>query len=95
MKPDNPPGPAAPPRLHPVSLLIGLILMLAGSLYPPLMAGAGGRADHRLLLLLLWAMSAGIVRGVGFQPRAWLWRLLFSAAAMWLALAAAVLYRLS
>lgn len=95
MKPTDQTLPVAPPRLHPVSLLVGLILMLAGSLYPPLMASADGRADHRLLLLLLWAMSAGFVHGVGFQPRTRLWRLVFSATAMWLALAAALLYRLS
>ena len=36
------------------------------------------------------AMSAGFVRGVGFIPRWWLWRWLFSGwtCALWLVLAA-------
>ena len=45
--------------------------MVGGTLYPPLMADAAGRADHGLAMALFWAMSAGFVRGVGFVPRRW------------------------
>ena len=31
-----------------------------------------------LAMALFWAMSAGFVRGVGFVPRLWVWRALFS-----------------
>lgn len=60
------------------SLLVAAAIMLAGSVYPLLFAGADGKADHGLAMALFWAMSAGFVRGVGFMPRAWIWRLLFS-----------------
>ena len=69
---------AASPRLHGSSLAVGLVIMVAGTLYPPLMADAAGQADHALAMALFWAMSAGFVRGVGFVPRLWLWRWLFS-----------------
>ena len=78
----------ARPGLHGPSLLLGVALMLAGSVYPPLMTDAQGRADHGLAMLLLWAMCAGLVRGVGFVPRFWLWRGLFSGWSSLLALLA-------
>jgi predicted membrane protein len=58
-----------------------------------LMANASGRADHRLAMLLCWAMSAGFIRGVGFVPRAALWRWLFSSWACALALGLALAAR--
>lgn len=70
----RPPGAA----VHLPSLLVALAIMLGGSIYPLLFAGADGRADHGLALALFWAMSAGFVRGVGFVPRARVWRWLFS-----------------
>ena len=68
----------APARIHLPCLLAGLLIMLVGTLYPPLMTDAAGQADHRLALALLCAMSAGFVRGVGFVPHKLLWRVLFS-----------------
>lgn len=70
--------PAAPARVHLPSLLAALAIMLGGSVYPLLFADAQGRADHGLALALFWAMSAGLVRGVGFVPRFPVWRWLFS-----------------
>jgi len=70
--------PAPPPRVHLPSLAVALVIMVGGTLYPPLMADAAGRADHALATALFWAMSAGFVRGVGFMPRARAWRWLFS-----------------
>lgn len=69
---------AAPARVHLPSLLVALAIMLGGSVYPLLFADAQGRADHGLALALFWAMSAGLVRGVGFVPRFPVWRWLFS-----------------
>ncbi|MGQ9723828.1 MAG: cyd operon YbgE family protein [Tepidimonas sp.] len=82
--------------LHWPSLLVGLAIMIGGSIYPLIFARTqegNAHADHVLALLLFWAMSAGIVRGVGFIPRARLWRWLFSGAACALALALAALRR--
>lgn len=64
--------------MHLPSLSVALVIMLAGSLYPPLMANPAGKADHALAMALFWAMSAGFVRGVGFVPAWWGWRGLFS-----------------
>lgn len=87
--------PAAPSQptaaLHLPSLFTALALMLAGTLYPPLMTDATGRADHPLALLLFWSMSAGFVRGVGFVPRAAPWRWLLGGWACCLALGLAAL----
>lgn len=78
---ESDPAHAAPasPGLHLPALAVGLAIMLGGTVYPPLMADAAGKADHTLAMLLFWAMSAGFVRGVGFVPRAAAWRWLFSA----------------
>lgn len=80
----------APPttRLHWPSLLVGLAIMLGGTAYPPLMANASGKADHTLASLFMLAMAAGFVRGVGFVPRWWGWRWLFSG---WMCMAALAL----
>lgn len=63
--------------VHLPSLLVAVIIMLVGSVYPLLFAGPDGKADHGLATALFWGMSAGFVRGVGFVPRAWAWRLFF------------------
>ena len=75
-------------RLHPLSLLIGIAIMLVCTLYPPLMASPDGKADHGLATALFVAMSVAFVRGVGFVPRARIWRWLFSG---WTCCAALVL----
>jgi predicted membrane protein len=80
-------------RLQWPSLATALAIMLAGTLYPPLLANAAGQADHGLASLWLLAMSAGFVRGVGFVPRFVLWRLLFSGWTCALALLAALALR--
>ncbi len=85
--PASAPGTAA--RVHLLSLTVALAIMLVGSIYPLLFADAQGRADHSLTMALFWAMSAGLVRGVGFVPRWWLWRCLFSGWACAAALALA------
>ncbi len=71
------PAPATS-RVHLPSLLAALAIMLVGSIYPLLFADAAGKADHGLAMALFWAMSAGLVRGVGFVPRFGVWRWLFS-----------------
>lgn len=70
-------------------LAVALLIMLGGTLYPPLLVRADGRADHTLALALFWAMSAGFVRGMGFVPKAQIFRWLLSAGACALALALA------
>ena len=93
MVPAAPPAPAAP-RIQWPSLAAALVIMVAGTLYPPLMADAAGKADHNLAMALFWAMSAGFVRGVGFVPQRLVWRVLFSGWSCTAALALAVVLKL-
>lgn len=68
----------SPTQIHLPSLLIALSIMLAGTVYPLLFARQDGSANHGLAFALFWAMSAGLVRGVGFIPRALIWKILWS-----------------
>lgn len=72
------PAAPPPPAIHLPSLFVGLAIMVGGTVYPLAFARADGSADHNLAYALFWAMSAGIVRGVGFIPRARVWRFFFS-----------------
>jgi predicted membrane protein len=83
----------APTPMHLPSLAVGWVIMVGGTVNPLLMANADGRADHRLAMLLLWAMSAGFIRGVGFVPSGIAWRWLFSGWACALALSLAAVAR--
>ncbi|MEN2397510.1 cyd operon YbgE family protein [Pseudomonas halotolerans] len=65
-------------QLHVLSLTIAVAIMLACTLYPPLMEAPDGKADHALATALFAAMSVAFVRGVGFIPRRLIWRWLFS-----------------
>ena len=64
--------------VHWPSLMVALLIALTGSIYPLAFARANGSVDHVFAVALLWGMSAGLVRGVGFKPRALGWKLLFS-----------------
>lgn len=85
--------PTSAPSVHGPSLIVALLIMAGGTLYPPLMADGTGKADHSLAMALFWAMSAGFIRGVGFVPRFWRWRWLFSGWACALGLLVASLFK--
>lgn len=72
------PSTSTPSRIHVPSLAVAVAIMLACTLYPPMMTDPSGKADHGLATALFMAMSAGFVRGVGFIPRTPVWRWLFS-----------------
>ena len=75
------PGVATPPpssHIQVPSLVIALVIMLACTLYPPMMVSADGKPDHALATALFVAMSVAFVRGVGFVPRMLVWRWLLS-----------------
>ncbi|MDR3368524.1 MAG: cyd operon YbgE family protein [Rhodoferax sp.] len=82
------PAEASAPKLRPFSLLVALAIMIGGSIDPFVFARPDGSADHGFATLIFWAMSAGLVNGVGFVPRWPLWRWLFSG---WACLAALTL----
>ena len=68
-------------RMALLPLLAAIAIMLALSIRPDVLADAQGPANHGAAALACWAMAAGFVRGVGFVPRFWLWRGLFSSLA--------------
>ena len=64
----------APSHIHVPSLAIAVAIMLACTLYPPMLTDTAGKAEHGLATALFLAMSAGLVRGVGFIPHVTIWR---------------------
>ena len=78
----------APSHIHVPSLAVAVAIMFACTLYPPMMTDAAGNAEHGLAIALFVAMSAGLVRGVGFIPHVPIWRWMFSG---WTCLAALAL----
>ena len=81
--PDNGNGARPQNSLSLSVLLAACALALAATFYPPALTGADGRADHILLMVLGWAIAAGLVRGVGYIPETKIWRIMFSAAAFY------------
>jgi cyd operon protein YbgE len=73
-------------RIVSFALATGLALTL--TVYPNAALGASGKPSHGLLALLLWGVAAGFIHGVGFTPRARVWRIAFSP---WVALPLMVL----
>lgn len=65
-------------------LIAAMVIMFGVCLWPRLLVGADGHADHVAAMLVFWAMSAGFVRGVGFIPEQRLWRYLLSATVCWI-----------
>lgn len=64
--------------IAPLPLLLAIGIMLGITIRPQLLASASGRADQFAAMLLFWAMAAGFVRGVGFIPKNFALRWLFS-----------------
>jgi len=92
-RPDEPLAPEQRP-LHLGSLGLALGLMSGGTLWPRALVRDTGRVDHLLALLLLWAMSAGFVHGLGFVPRHRVPRALLSGGACLAGLGLALAWRL-
>mgnify|MGYP003778683129 CR=1 FL=1 len=87
------PSAPASARMHWPSLAVALLVMVVGSVHPLMLAGPDGQADHALAMAWFWAMSAGLVRGVGFIPRARPVRWLLGGSAVTIALGLAVWLR--
>lgn len=60
-----------------LSLLLAGPISLVLLLHPVALLDAQGHYSHGLLSLMMWGIAAGYVHGVGFDPRAWAWRLIF------------------
>lgn len=71
-----------------LSLLAAGGLALIIMLYPVALSRNGATPSHSLLMLVMLGISAGFVHGVGFTPRARIWRGLFHPLLAWLLMAA-------
>lgn len=69
------------PGLAWLPLLLALLILIVVTVLPGVATDANGKADHTAAMLMLSAMSAGFVRGVGFIPRNLIGRVLLSGAA--------------
>lgn len=78
------------PGMALLPFLVALVLLGLLTVWPAIATDTDGRADHLTALLLLWSMSAGFVRGVGFVPQHLIPRWLLSGGACLVALALAI-----
>jgi cyd operon protein YbgE len=58
-----------------LSLALCMPLSVVLLVHPVLLLDAQGGYSHGSLMLVLWGVSIGYVHGMGFDPRAWAWKL--------------------
>ena len=83
--------PSAQGGIRLLPLLTAILIMLGITAWPAALSGPQGEADHWAAFALFWAMSAGFITGVGFQPRFVVWRVAFSGLACLLGCSIALL----
>lgn len=66
-----------------LSLLMAVPLSLVLLIHPASMLDANGHYSHSLLMLIMWGVAGGFVHGVGFEPRAMAWRVVFHPLLAW------------
>ena len=66
-----------------LSLLMAAPLSLVLLIHPASMLDANGHYSHSLLMLIMWGVAGGFVHGVGFEPRAMAWRVVFHPLLAW------------
>lgn len=70
-----------------VSLLMAVPLSLVLLIHPASMLDAHGHYSHSMLMLVMWGVAGGFVHGVGFEPRAMAWRVVFHPLPAWVLMA--------
>lgn len=74
-------------KIHTASMVISFLLALplAGVLlvHPSLMLDEHGHYSHSVMMWIMIGISGGFIHGVGFIPRFWLWKYLFSPFIAW------------
>jgi cyd operon protein YbgE len=70
-----------------VSLLMAVPLSLVLLIHPASMLDANGHYSHSVLMLVMWGVAGGFVHGVGFEPRAMAWRVVFHPLPAWVLMA--------
>jgi cyd operon protein YbgE len=66
-----------------LSLLMAVPMSLVLLIHPASMLDANGHYSHSLLMLVMWGVAGGFVHGVGFEPRALAWRVVFHPLLAW------------
>ena len=66
-----------------ISFLMALPLAAVLLIHPSMMLDAEGNYSHRVMMLIMIGISGGFIYGVGFIPRLWLWKWLFSPFMAW------------
>lgn len=78
------------PFTYPVTRFISIVLALLLSalllVNPNHIADSTSALDHGYLTVLMVALSAAFVHGIGFDPRFWLWKIIFSPYFAWVIL---------
>lgn len=66
-----------------ISCLLAFPLAAVLLVHPAAMLDADGAYSHRALMFIMIGISGGFIHGVGFIPRHWLWKGLFSPFLAW------------
>lgn len=66
-----------------ISCLLAFPLAAVLLLHPAAMLDADGEYSHRAMMFIMIGISGGFIYGVGFIPRFWLWKWLFSPFIAW------------
>lgn len=74
-------------KLHTIAMILSFLLALPLAvvllIHPSLMLDHRGEYSHNVMMLIMIGISGGFIHGVGFAPRFWLWKWLFSPFVAW------------
>ena len=66
-----------------ISFLLALPLAAVLLIHPAMMLDANGEYSHSTMMYIMIGISGGFIHGVGFIPKFWLWKWLFSPFLAW------------
>ena len=66
-----------------ISFLLALLLAAVLLVHPAAMLDDNGAYSHRAMMFIMIGISGGFIYGVGFLPKFWLWKWLFSPYVSW------------
>ncbi|WP_410487494.1 cyd operon YbgE family protein [Acinetobacter sp. SAAs470] len=66
-----------------ISCILAFPLAAVLLVHPSAMLDDNGGYSHGAMMLIMVGISGGFIHGVGFQPRFWLWKWLFSPWLAW------------
>ena len=66
-----------------ISCLLAFPLAAVLLVHPSAMLDANGEYSHSAMMYIMIGISGGFVHGVGFMPRHWFWKCLFSPFLAW------------